>query len=475
MSAEIRAERGRRKSEAPSGAGAGPIAGPAVAFDGTRSYEHAEHLCGKIGARLTGSAGEHKAAAYIAKAFRSFGLKTTTQRFPSITYDNRTCVLEVRQGRRWRRIEAEPVLLGKNTPAAGVEGEIFLAQSGHLEYLAPEMKDKIVVAWGPIRAEDRRRVIRLGAKAIVTIRQSMMRGVRRVVHYDDERQVAGNLPMATVQYAEGLEMIKAGVTRARLILRNTESKSHSLNVIGELPGTDFAEEIVTVCAHYDTHWRSPGATDNGGGTAVMMELARVLAARPSRRTLRFIAFAGEETGLFGSRFYAEQLCRKDRRERKAKGFNERTDRTERERHRFTFNIDVQGCAMGHFRATFTGVEDIAASIRLLGCETGTFCEVEKKPMSSDGTPLAAVGIPNVQFARRGAANQYGHQPGDVVGNLSPEALEAAGRFAELYLRRYVTDAPKFPFAREIPDDQVKAVKQYLDKNKMTMPGGQAAE
>ena len=98
------------------------------------------------------------------------------------------------------------------------------------------------------------------------------------------------------------------------------------------------------------------------------------------------------------------------------------------------------------------------------------CEVENKPMSSDGTPLAAVGVPNVQFARSGGTSSFGHQTGDDIRYLSPDALGGAGHFAERYLRRYVTDAPAFPFAREISEDQMKDIEKYFDKGKLPIPG-----
>jgi hypothetical protein len=440
-----------------------------MTFDGEKAFRHAEHLAATIGARLTGSPGEHQAAAYMAKMFKSFGLKVAMQRFPSITYDNRKCVFEVRQAGRWREVQAEPVMLSKSTPGGGVEGEIFFAETGQLEYLTPAMKDKILLVCGTIREEDRPRVIRLGAKAIVVIDPTLREGFRRSVLLHEEREVYGSLPMATIRHADGLDMVKQHASRARLVLRNSEKKSYSLNVIGEKAGTDFADEIVVVCAHYDSHWRAPGASDNAGGTAVMMELARVLAGRPSRRTLRFIAFAAEETGLYGSRFYANRLAGKGRRERKSPSFKEKVDKTECERHRLTFNIDVHGFTLGRFHATFTGPEDVGASVRLLAGEIGIPCEVKKKPMSSDGTPLAAVGIPNVQFARSGGTN-FGHQAGDEIRYLSAGALGVGGRFAEMYLRRYVTDAPTFAFPREIPDDQMKDVKEYFNKERMPVPG-----
>jgi len=439
-------------------------------FDGQKAYEYLEHLTVTIGARLTGTPGEHKAAAYIARQFKSFGLKVTQQRFPCLTFDNRKCTFEVREGRRWRQMQAEPVMLSKSTPPAGVEGEIFYAENGKAEYLTPAMKDKIVLICGRIAAKDRHRVIGYGPKAIVMIDPMIRDGYRREVLDDLNRKTFGSLPMAAINHLDGIDVVTKGVGRARLVLRNTEKKSHSINVIGELAGTEYPEEIVVVCAHYDSHWRSAGATDNGGGAAVMMELARVLASRPSKRTLRFIAFAAEETGLHGSTFYANELARADRRDRNRPSFNAQADDTECTRHLFTFNVDTQGAPLGEFHATFTGVEDVGASLRLLAKEVGTACEVVKKPMSSDGTPLAAVGIPNIQFARRGGTHRFGHQAGDDISNVHPGALHDAGVFAQSYLQRYVTDAVAFPFAREIPEDQAKAVREYFAKGKLAVPG-----
>ena len=439
-------------------------------FNGKKAFGHLEHLAVTIGARLTGSAGEHRAARYIARIFKSFGLKVTLQQFPCITFSNRVCTFEVRRGRRWRKLPSEPVMLSKSTPPGGIEGEIYYAEDAASADFTAAMKDKIVLVSDRLTAEARHRLIGYGPKALVSIDPTLREGFRRAVLHDESRKTYGNLPMAAIGHLDGLEIVRKGGGRGRLVLRNTEKKSYSLNVVGEKAGTDLIDEIVVVCAHYDSHWRIPGAQDNAGGTAVMMELARVLAGRPSKRTLRFIAFAAEETGLYGSTFYADELARKDRRDRKRAAFDERVDKTECDRHRLTFNLDVHGCTLGKYRATFNGCEDIGASVRLLAKEIGMGCNVEKKPMSSDGTPLAAVGVPNVQFARYGGTTSFGHQPGDDIRYLSAEALGGAGEFSERYLRRYVTDAPELAFPREIPEDQKEDIKAYFTKGKLAIPG-----
>jgi Zn-dependent M28 family amino/carboxypeptidase len=92
-------------------------------------------------------------------------------------------------------------------------------------------------------------------------------------------------------------------------------------VVGYIPGTrtELAGQSVVVCAHYDhlgQGWPDvrkgdegklhPGADDNASGVAVMLELARAIAAetKPSR-SIVFAAFTGEEAGLAGSAYYVE--------------------------------------------------------------------------------------------------------------------------------------------------------------------------
>lgn len=79
------------------------------------------------------------------------------------------------------------------------------------------------------------------------------------------------------------------------------------NVVAEIPGTEKPDEVVIVSGHFDS-WDGPGsqgALDNGTGSSVTLECARILnacGARP-KRTIRFILWSGEEQGLFGSRGY----------------------------------------------------------------------------------------------------------------------------------------------------------------------------
>src|SRR3984893_12841997 len=85
---------------------------------------------------------------------------------------------------------------------------------------------------------------------------------------------------------------------------------HGFDTIAEIPGTDPAlkDEVVMVGGHLDSWFSGTGATDNGAGSVVAMEVMRILNAvhAKPRRTIRVALWSGEEQGLFGSAGYASQ-------------------------------------------------------------------------------------------------------------------------------------------------------------------------
>lgn len=84
------------------------------------------------------------------------------------------------------------------------------------------------------------------------------------------------------------------------------------NTVADIPGTERPDEYVIVSGHLDS-WDGPGSqgcTDNGTGSSVTLETARILIAAGARpkRTIRFILWTGEEQGLLGSRSYVERYA-----------------------------------------------------------------------------------------------------------------------------------------------------------------------
>jgi hypothetical protein len=92
-----------------------------------------------------------------------------------------------------------------------------------------------------------------------------------------------------------------------------ESTPAGPNLVATLPGSLQPGFAFVVGAHYDTVPGSPGADDNASGVAGLLEIARILAGAQTWGSVEFVAFAGEELGLIGSRRHAE-LAREARRD-----------------------------------------------------------------------------------------------------------------------------------------------------------------
>ncbi len=83
------------------------------------------------------------------------------------------------------------------------------------------------------------------------------------------------------------------------------------NICGIVPGTARPDSFIVYTAHYDhlggmgANTYFPGANDNASGVSQLLSLAKYFAAHPQRYSMVFIAFAGEEAGLLGSKYFSE--------------------------------------------------------------------------------------------------------------------------------------------------------------------------
>lgn len=108
--------------------------------------------------------------------------------------------------------------------------------------------------------------------------------------------------------------IPANATSVKLDIENHFIPSYSTkNVMGYIPGTVNPDSFIVFTAHYDHLGRMgkktifPGANDNASGTAMIIDMARYFSKPENRlgKSVLFLAFAGEEAGLVGSKYYVE--------------------------------------------------------------------------------------------------------------------------------------------------------------------------
>jgi carboxypeptidase Q len=149
--------------------------------------------------------------------------------------------------------------------------------------------------------------------AVALIQMSRTEG--RLVHGEGYGYRVGKTPklpgleLAAEDYRKLARLAKRGDVRLEIDSRvHFEDSDHNAyNIFADIPGDDPRAGYVMAGAHLDSWVAGDGAADNGAGSAVVMEAARILASigmRP-KRTIRFALWAGEEEGLLGSGAFVE--------------------------------------------------------------------------------------------------------------------------------------------------------------------------
>jgi carboxypeptidase Q len=195
--------------------------------------------------------------------------------------------------------------------------------------------------------------------------------------------------------------------------RYLEQDPTEYNVIAEIPGTDLKNEVVMLGAHLDSWHAATGATDNAAGTAVCLEVMRILqtlGVKP-RRTIRVALWSGEEQGQLGSRAYVTEHFGKrlDTPPRQAAADQPTAAMNQQEIPQFElkpahqefagyFNLDtgtgkIRGVYMQGNEAVRPIFRAWLAPFKEMGAETLTSYKI----VGSDHVPFDAVGLPAFQF------------------------------------------------------------------------------
>lgn len=365
-----------------------------------------------------------------------------------------------------QEVTCEAMPLYGGTGPEGIVGDLIHLESTDEEYLTPDITGKIVLT-----SRFSRTAIKLLADlkplAVINVEASPRVLAKNLYGSLQVKEKYISLPTIRISYEDGLRMLENGAKRVRIVAETKQMKVKSQNVIGELKGDLRRDEIILVGGHYDTVLEVSGAGDNAGGTALVMELARVFKEKGTRRTMRFIAWGCEELGLIGSYHYARKLREESEKLKKEKPDEEAE--TELDKIKLCINLDVHGAFLGSNSSSVLGQPDLTTAVKLLSKELGTVYEVREQVYSSDGTSLSGVGIPSVSFSRGGGSNVFMHSVEDNIRWLKPQALQIQGDFIEEFLTRYVAKAAAFPFERKVPDKLKKDVEEYFSRSMRKPP------
>ncbi|WP_158852303.1 M28 family peptidase [Saccharothrix deserti] len=267
-----------------------------------KAMEHLRVLSERIGQRIGGTESEHRARDYLASVLRDLRYQVTLQ--PFTVPDKYLSKLTVGSD-TWNAGASRFGALGVT-----VTGPVVDLDNG--TSLPADLTGKIAllvnVPAGSTAVLD---AARLGAAAVLVGRVSVPPAGKTSAF---SPTLTANVTVPVL----GIAQVHVERLRAAGAVTVTVSTTHhpgltSYNVIADRPATFPGPDngVVMVTAHYDSVPGSPGANDDGSGTVLTLELARVLRYLPTHKALRFALWGSEEQGLLGSRYYVSQLADPD--------------------------------------------------------------------------------------------------------------------------------------------------------------------
>ncbi|MBI3913010.1 MAG: M20/M25/M40 family metallo-hydrolase [Chloroflexi bacterium] len=386
-----------------------PTAAPTFAaaandFDAARAMEHNRALAVTIGTRVSGTEKGAQAADYIAAQFKSYGYAVEKQNFSFEFWEDTGTQIEV----------TAPELRAMNKPRpiqyspAGHLSEDLVSVGGvgnENDFARANAKGKIaLVQRGTIPFSDKAKN-GAGAGALAVIIYNNAPGP-----FAGTLQNRVNIPAIGISGEDGqtlVGLLQNGAVKIKIESDTRLAQKTGNNVIATKRGT--SGKMLLLGGHYDSVEAGPGANDNGSGTAVLLELARVLAQKQFKDTLTFIAFDAEEFGLIGSRHHADNLTERDRAQIAA-----------------MLNFDMLGGGRGPLLLGGEGALGQMArdAAKEIGVDARNFALGNNA--GSDHQSFTRIGIDAVMFSR-----DYDllHTPQDAIGEIRAEWLGEAGRVA----------------------------------------------
>jgi len=306
-----------------------------------QSYEWLDHLCNQIGGRLSGSLNAERAVEWAKKELEELELDRVWLQ-PVLVPK------WVRGPKEFALIETEPgvtfnvpiTALGGSvaTPSVGLKAEVVEVQNFEdLERLGREfIEGKIVFFNRPMQADlintfeayggcvnqrydGARQASQYGAIGVIV--RSMNLRLDDLPHTGamsyGNQPVSQRIPAAAISTnaAEKLSNLMRIAPNLKFLFRQ-QCKQYddvlSYNVIGEITGSEYPDEIITVGGHLDSWDIGDGAHDDGAGCVQSMEVVRLFKKMnyQPKRTIRVVLFMNEENGLRGGNKYAETAALK---------------------------------------------------------------------------------------------------------------------------------------------------------------------
>ena len=405
------------------------------AQENAKGYQWLNWSVHAIGHRLTGSPQGAMAERAADSLFRISGLEHVSLfPFEAQAWSRGRVQLTVGDGMGFMHLQA--VALANTPLEADVEAELIDAGNGlpeDLDHVGDALKGRVIlVNIGLVNAPEGTPNLHRSEKASL----ALGRGVAAIVFVNQvdggvlltgTASIDGTLipvPAACIATEDGKilreRLLRGETLSARLGMNNYSKVVQANNVIAEIRGTKYPEEVILVGGHLDSWDLASGATDNGLGSFSILDLARAMQAMPAKpeRTVRFVLFMGEEQGLLGSRALVEHY----------------RNTGQLEAIRCMINLDMSGNPQGfgiggpHGWAELIGLH--CAAIRGLDSVAFAGKVTERVWLHSDHQPFLLAGIPVLYPLSDLGKHVYGcyHSSCDDIHLVEPQAMVNNVRF-----------------------------------------------
>ncbi len=319
-------------------------------MENSHIYTLAQTLADSVGPRLPGSPNFDAGADWVLKLFQEWGMEGRKEEYGTWkAWERGVTNVDLMEPRvrsldgmmaSWSKgtdgpVTGQVVTLPELSSAAEfqqflgtVQGKFVLTAPAETscrtmenweEYATPQSLEKYIALRDETRANWNARIEATGmnqGEIILALEEAGVAGIFTASftgYWGSSRvsaarnQVAPNIAFGCEDY--GLMFRLAENNQGPVVRVNAEARdlgtNPTYNIIGEIPGTDKADEYIILSAHFDSWDGGSGATDNNSGSVIMMEAARILKeVYPNpRRTILVGLWNGEEQGLNGSRAF----------------------------------------------------------------------------------------------------------------------------------------------------------------------------
>ena len=408
------------------------------ALEGSGAFEIVEELTTRFGPRPAGSASEQASARWGAELMTGMGFANVEiESFPLKLWERGETRVEILTP--FPQPLVATALGGTiSTPPGGIEAEavIFETYQELLDQPEGALTGKIVVVLqdtvpaqdgrgygtsSPIRGQGPFEAAKRGAVGYVL--RSLGTHDHRFAHTGATRVGEGQIPAFAISPPDADQLRRAQrlsdePIRMRLVSgAGFVADSHSQNVVAEVVGWEFPDQVIVIGGHLDSWDLGTGAIDDGAGIAITTAALKLIEDLPvqPRRTIRVVWWGSEEVsqpppsqGLAGARFYADR----------------RAD--DLEMHVAASESDF-GAGRIYSLALPAGAGDSAlrrAAMRVLTPLGILFDGAPATGGGPDTTPLVQAGVPAFRLNQQGMDYfDWHHTADDVLDRIDPEALD----------------------------------------------------